>query len=348
MANCTTIYTSSVSIIAYLTPFQKNLIVAMQVTLMPFTIFLNLILIISLIKTKQVNKKSNYLILMLNISDLMQGALSLPLDVIIIKYYPVERNCAIEIIHQIVDGLFVYLSTSMTLLIAIDRYVKINPNLRNMNNPIRRAFSTAKIWIPIGFTIGWVSLSLITLSMFSRFLPKYASIVSVFLLNLHVITMLVIFLLYFRFYFKIWKFTKHSTVHAEPSVASGNRTRPTYVNQLGVTVFMILTTLLICCLPYSIIVTYLTVVKEMHTLVLTETHILVTVITFAVFYLNATLNAAIFLFRNKEMKTFVYKHLCSKICEVCRCFERRDIIDTDEQNNSRNVRFDRDICASRM
>ena len=338
MANCTTIYTSSISIIAYLTPLQKNLIVAMQVTLMPFTIFLNLILIISLIKTKQVNKKSNYLILMLNTSDLMQGAISLPLDVIIIKYYPVERNCAIEIIHQIVDGLFVYLSTSTTLLIAIDRYVKIDPNLRNMNNPIRRVFSTTKIWIPIGLTIGWVVLSLITVLMFAKFLPKYVSIVGLFFLNLHVFTTLMIFLMYFRFYFKIWKFTKHSTVHAETSVVSGDRSRPAYINQLGVTVFMILTTLLICCLPYSVVVTYLTVVKEMHILVLTQSQILVTVFTVAIFYLNTTLNAAIFLLRNKEIKTLVYKNLCSKICPVCRCFDKRNIRVIKEQNSSRNVR----------
>ena len=273
--------------------------------LIPFTFLSNIMLILSLIRTGQVNKKSNCLILILSISDLFMGAVCMPLTVILFAIYPLERQCTLEIIVQTVEIFFGHFSAYMTVTIGIDRYVNIDPTLRHLNSPLHRLFSSSKVWIPILATFGLTTVTTMILTFTMITFTKHHNTVLIVIIILDLVLVLSILVLYVRFYYKIWRHTKTKSVYSIEAHINGIKIRAQYLARLGVTVFIILIALVICYVPFGIIGIYQAIVAGTNLSLLTRTDVLSFMITTVLVYLNSTLNTVIILYRNEKLRHYV-------------------------------------------
>ena len=287
----------------YLTPSQNDALGTVFTLLTPFTILFNIILIVYLIKSKQLRRASNSLTMLLSISDFCMGTICMPLTIILFLRYPYQRKCTLEITVQTVKAFFGHLSAYTTVTIAIDRYVNINPNLKHFNNPLHKLFSPSKIWIPIIIT--FVCTSVITAIITYTAYTKYHNIAVMVIMNLDLLVLLLMFVLYLRFFYKIWKFTKKSEVYSPSVHTKDSKAKAVYLGRLGMTIFLILTAIVICYLPFVTVVTYELYISETDPGILTDNDTLRYIVVSILVYFNSTLNSLIFLLRDKKVTTYL-------------------------------------------
>ena len=72
------------------------------ILLSPVTILMNLLVIVTVVKRRELQKLSNILLRSLALVDLLVGAVSMPLsatvDVLILRQIPVEHICLLQIV----------------------------------------------------------------------------------------------------------------------------------------------------------------------------------------------------------------------------------------------------------
>ena len=263
----------------FLTSAEAAALGAVFPVLIPFTILSNTILIVALIRTGEINKKSNCLILVLSISDLFMGAVCMPLTALLFVKYPFERRCTFEIIVQTVEIFFEHLSGYMTVTIEIDLYVNINPNMPHLHSPLHKLFSSSKIWIPILVTFALTTVTTMILILTMITFTKHHNKVLFVIIILDLVLLLSILVLYVRFYYKIWRHKKTKSVYSIEAHANGTKIRAEYLARLGVTVFIILIALMICYVPFGIIAIYQAIVAGTNLSLLTQTDVLSSMIT---------------------------------------------------------------------
>ena len=300
-----------------------------------YTVLVNIALIVSLVKTRQVNKKSNVLILILSISDLVTGGVCLPFTVTMFIKYPFKRHCILEVIHQATE-FFLVLSAYMTVTIAVDRYVNINPNLRNSGSGLPRIFSSSKIWLPLMITLGITSVTTAVHTVTYVFAKEIHIIAVIAIMSLALFIFLTVFILYLRFYFRIWQFTRASGLYSAGTSGNHASSSPRYVDKLGFTIFLILLTIIICYIPFLIITTYQAVRLRTNPASFTHTDYLLYRIFFGLFYLNSGLNAGIILFRNRKLRNYVLSSLCSD-CLVCEWSNAVESTNCDQRSIGQNM-----------
>ena len=300
------------------------------------TILVNITLIVSLMKTRQVNKKSNVLILILSISDLVTGGICLPFTVTMFIKYPFKRHCILETIHQATEVFFLHLSAYMTVTIAVDRYVNINPNLRNSGCGLRRIFSSSKIWLPLMITLGITSVTTAVHTITYVFAKEIHNIVVIAILSLDLFMFLTVFILYLRFYFKIWQFTRASGLYSAGTPGNHASSSPRYVDELGFTIFLILLIITICYIPFLFITTYQVVRHHTNPASFTHTDYLLSRIFFGFLYLNFGLNADIILFKNRELRNYVLLRLFFD-CLVCKWSNAVESTNCDQRSENQNM-----------
>lgn len=117
---------SCLTIISIELPKNLRMISAVScIILSIFTILSNTVLIYTLYKTGQLKTISNKLILVMSISDLGLGVLSLPAMMIAFALKDMSRNCAFEQFTAYFVQLFPYFSFFIMSCIAIDRYFQV-------------------------------------------------------------------------------------------------------------------------------------------------------------------------------------------------------------------------------
>ena len=140
MSNCS--YISSWLI------FYKHKIpyAAILVILSFIAIILNLTLIVSFIATRQVTKNtSNILIFALSLSDLATGVVSMPLVASILLDKKAVDLCIKSKVFIILSGNGQY-SVLLTVLLAVDRYLHMNPNIQNRPSLMRKILKKPNIY----------------------------------------------------------------------------------------------------------------------------------------------------------------------------------------------------------
>ncbi len=112
----------------------------------PVIITIKVVLIVSFFATTQCMKNtSNLIIVCLSISDCLTGEIVLPLMAIESLWFDSERHCSIVKVSLPLQYLFAGISLSMTMLLAIDRYININPNLLENEFKIEKIFKRPRI-----------------------------------------------------------------------------------------------------------------------------------------------------------------------------------------------------------
>ena len=157
MANRTLICVTAYTYSHFLQPSYKIVILSFYIPIALATVISNLILIISLIRTKQLHNTSSYLIITMSASDCLTGCIPAPLAIALYTKYRGSKACSLELTTQFFVTLFKMVSISMTVLLAIDRYISTDPNLKYFNSRIKTYFSHPKVKIIIAAAI-FVSL----------------------------------------------------------------------------------------------------------------------------------------------------------------------------------------------
>ena len=206
-----------------------------MLTFSPIAILFNITLLASFIATKQSTQNtSNILICALSISDLINGAFSMPFIASILLNMTSDDIC-IKLRIWFCFASNGYYSVFLTTLLAMDRYLHMNPDIRNRRSRMRKIFEKRNICNLIVFT-ATISLSFFVLGALNINSSLTSLITGTFII-LSSVCILIITILYVRGYLRIRKFTDNSPVYNQP-IGSTNTT-PDYVRRLYKTVFVL-------------------------------------------------------------------------------------------------------------
>ncbi len=112
----------------------------------PVIIIINVALIVSFFATKQwMQNTSNLLIVCLSISDCLIGVVVMPILVIDSLWFNTEKHCSIVPVSFSLQYLFGGISSNMTILLAIDRYIHMNPNILENESKFAKLFRRPRI-----------------------------------------------------------------------------------------------------------------------------------------------------------------------------------------------------------
>ena len=276
--------------------------------LVPVTIIANSLLAFALIKTKQLTKPTSHIfIFLLSISDLFMGAMTIPFDIILFSKYRHTRACKLELIATAVQLFNTQVSANMIFVIALHRYIQVNPDLREITRTKEWLISKngSAILTLLAFIVAFVD-GLLSSYFFGHY---YNSIPEWILRGLKIVMMAIIFVLYLKLFCKIRRHTQTNSVlwKSENPAAMTQTTdlRPKYFGKLTVTVFLILIAIGLCYLPY--------IIMDICTHAIDESKIRSSVrpVRFLYFmswgfvYINSTINAAIIISRNDKLKAFL-------------------------------------------
>ena len=273
--------------------------------LAPLTVVLNALLMTSFIATKQVYlNATNFLIMCLCLSDLLTGVVALPLMAYAGLDNSSTKNCMVVITGQVTSFFFPVLSGSITLLIAIDRYLNMNPNL-DRRSRCYKIFQRPYVYCLLAF----LTLTILALSLAGRFMlltkklePNDLVLVSLGNVVLLLLAIYVIAALYIKGYLRIRKFTEASPIYRE---RSGNAARPQYVRNLYRSVFVLVILMLfiyvpICVAQIAISIYFLTGTQIHHFAI----YLCYSIIGLMMF-LNCIVNSLVILWFNKTAKQWV-------------------------------------------
>ena len=289
---------------------ETNSLFATFITIAPITIIANAIVIYRIIKSRQQHRVSNFLILVLSISDFLMGVITLPCVSILYSAYASTRVCIFEMLTQFISTSLVYTSITMIMLVAIDRL--IHQKFPTRYNTIF-SIKIARIATAASVLFSIVCSGLLTMSSVFNQIRTVSFICSMFA----IIIIGIVFGSYIRAYIHVLKFVRSSTIWNRQSVAGDaedipppttqrRRQTPKYLRKFATTVFFIILAICFCYLPFlvvTMVALFTSYVQdcvmdcsgEMGTLRLTL-HA-----SYALIYSNSSLNAFIILFRNRSI-----------------------------------------------
>ena len=303
-------------------PLTSTITGAAYAVLSPLALCLNALLMASFIATKQVYLNStNFLIMCLCLSDLLNGTVTLPLLAYALLNDPSTNDCSAVMIGQVAGVLFPLISGGITLLIAIDRYLNMNPNL-DRRSRCYKVFQRPYLY----YFLAFMAISVLPLSLLVRFL-FYAKIVEsrhlalASLGNALILALGTSFIaaLYIKGYLRIRKFTDASPIYGE---RNGKAVRPQYVRSLYRSVLVLVILMLLVyvpiCVTYTVLSAYTFTGSPVEHFVVYLCYCIVGLLMF----LNCIINSCVILWFNKTGKQWVL----SKI----RCNLRRNTNDLND------------------
>ncbi len=307
------------------TPFQEEaLLQAYKVFGVIFTIYapiillLNILLVISLLATKQSLKNtSNLLIICLSISDGLIGALLMPIFSIEHIWNGDSRFCSLQSVSMILQLFLGGNSMAMTTLLAIDRYLHMNPDFHRSPSRFAKLFERPRVFLTIIATssfIAVISLAYHFTMEFKRSLtPHFTTYFTVFM----VIIISSFITIYTRGYLRIRRHVAENQIYANRSEQNSTDERPAYLKELFKTVLLLLIGTLITWTPILVTTLLMTIsLAENHSYLKSNAFMIAIKICYLCFYSNAAINAFIIFYRNKKSKEWLFSLLRS-------CFTQR-------------------------
>ena len=269
----------------------------------PMTALLNGLLMTSFIATKQVHlNTSNFLIMCVSLSDLLNGALAMPLLASFLYEINFKKSCDIFKPAQAANNFFATLSSILTLLIAIDRYLNMNPSLERSSR-CAKVFQRPKIYYLVTFiAIGALIQSFIIIYAIEVDIESTKFACMIFL-NFLMVTLGIcaVAVLYTKAYIRVRNFTDASPIYKE---RNGNTTRPQYVRNLYRSVLILVLMMMLVYVPLCFAQMSVTVN------ILTGSKNVVVVHTFLhlagiLLHFNCIINSLVILWFNKAAKQWV-------------------------------------------
>ena len=268
----------------------------------PIIVTLNAIVIAAFVATKQAAKNtSNLLILCVCFADLINGATIMPLFVYLLHNIDRKDSCIIAKLLFTVGGTLGNASAMLTSLIAVDRFLHMNPNIQNQPSLLRRIFKSSNIV----YIVIIVSIIGFTSSGLGTILPTSQSAMMILLGPFAVFGIAVyvslVTCLYVVGYKRISNFTIENPVYHE----SGEQ--PEYIKNLYKTVLILVLLVCVSFLPYCLAqgVTYILLITKVPLSLTTRAYF--TEISGLIIHANYFTNCLVVLYFNKKAKVWILR-----------------------------------------
>ncbi len=273
----------------------------------------NALLIASFFATKQsMRNTSNLLIVCLSISDFLIGAVLMPLQFLGSLWFDSKRICSVMKVSLPLLYFFPGISFLMMMLLAIDRYIHMNPNVIENDSKIAQFFRRPRIYILI-FACLTIS-AIVSISLhFSMEINLLLASVFTTLCTISLIIMMPIFVaIYTRSYLRIRRFVADNPVYQNREEVDSNES-PEYLKELFKTVFLLIVALMISYLPILALSLSTTILSLVNLDYLRTTGYSILLNTgYILLFTNSFINALIILYRNKESMKWLRK--CLRLC----------------------------------
>ena len=268
--------------------------------------FLNLLLLVAFLKTKQTNvTTANLIITCIMISDLISGTFALPLA----SYAMINadiKGCIPQAIGFVFSAGLGTVSASLTMILALDRYTHMNPN---QEQPSRFKKLFKQPYISVVITLIWI-FSLINPA--ANLLVSNSSVVhGIYTLGMAVfasVMVTVVSFLYIRGYYRIHKFVANSPVY---QAEDGTVSRPRYLCRLYRTVLVLLIVIIVSFIPFS--VGHITISIYIFFEIDNGKDVVLTLLrsTLMFLFLNRILTPVIVLWQNKDARQWICRQTCT-------------------------------------
>ena len=283
--------------------------------LAPITVTANSLSASAMIKTKQLTKPTLHVFMfLLCISDILLGAVEIPFYIIIFAKYRHIRTCTLGLVGNFL-GLFNQLSVNFIFIIALHRYINVNPKLQE-NRGLKkwltsRTGSIVLVFFAFLYAVLYGSLSSYLFGYYYNRIPNWI------LKGINCVLFIAIFVLYLNLFWKVKKHTQANTVlwnveNQTLKTQNGGthiNLRPDYFEKLTETIFLILVAIGLCYLPF-IIMDICTAWVDENQRTSSARHVrFLYFMSWGFTYINSTVNAVIITYRNDKLKAFLTEKL---------------------------------------
>eukprot|EP00794_Sanderia_malayensis_P017056 gene17056-18774_t len=285
---------------------QRATLASCLAILIPSTVLLNIGLCIALYKTGQLKSAPTFLFFWLCISDSFVGLMTLPMSVVTFTTYGNRRSCGFEYTFMFICQLNGHFSLYLVLAVALQRYLQVRPKFRSHAIGTRKG---SKVLIIVCFILA-VCHGFVSSNFFGWTKTRIPNIL---LMIIRALLTISIYVCYFRLYYSIKRF-KHAvnkTLDQNSTLMQNNQNNTTTkakdsASKFFVTVLLVMISLALCYLPVIAVdlwTGYYTLIKKTPSAApvwLRFTYYL----TFFPAFLNSSLNAGIFLYRNEGSQAY--------------------------------------------
>ena len=268
----------------------------------PLIVISNLVLITAFIVTKQATKNtSNLLIMCVSFSDLVNGAVIMPMFAYIYFNPDTDNTCTIAKVLIVLGGTLVNFSAILTVLLAIDRYLHMNPDIQNKSSKITKVLKISNIGYLVTILFSLILAGFLIGTILGASHPKILLIVNIISFLATTLYILLVTWLYIKGYKRIQGFTDTNPVY------QGSGEQPKYVRNLYKTVLILVLLVSATFIPNAIAQGTLT------TLILIDVDYNKTIVTYflqfsgTIIYINNFTSSLVVFYLNKQAKTWILK-----------------------------------------
>ncbi len=292
-----------------------------EIIFCPITVAANTLLIVSLYATKQSFRiPSNFLILCLSVSDGLIGAILMPLVGFHNIFIDSQTFCATRTTSYTLRSFFAGTSLYMTILLAVDRYLHMNPNYQHSPPRLAKFFKPPRVYF-LALTF-WIVAAAISIAFYFSTLTKRESFFyfATFITALATTAMTVFIVMYARGYLRLRSIVAENPVYTRREESNSNE-RPEYVTRLFKTVLLLLIAIFVSWFPNLILKILITInYSREEPVISSPTFTAYTEACFVLYYSNCFVNAFILLHRNKKSREWL-----TSLRGSCRRERREDV-----------------------
>ena len=311
MGSCETVFSERI----FLSTVQSSIIAAILIVLILLSISTNLLVMVSLIKTKQLSRTCNIIYFFLSLSDCFAGLVLIPQLTLLFTYFRNSRNCRVELSAMFFAQFFAHLSGHMVVLLALYRFIFANPDLSYLLKVKEMMESRKGITGLIMFGVVFSTVYAVILCVTS--IRPHFYLVSFIIFTLDFIMVFLVYILYLHAYLRVRIHVKEG--RNWPSIPKGGKSRisasrPAYLLKTTKTIFLILSFIGICYLPSIVFQMVLFIKKDVTKTELSSAQRFLLYLAACIVILNSALNAIIILYRNDKINKWISNNFIRLSC----------------------------------
>ncbi len=271
----------------------------------PVITIVNILLVVSFVATKQTLKQSsNFLIVCISISDALVGAILMPLVGFINVWHNTPKSCWLNFIAWIGHRYFSGASLQMTTLLALDRYLHMNPDFHAPPSKLSKLFIRPNIFGTV-FLVHIITGGLMLGMVISARIPNGHAYVNIVTVALIFFFSAIFVAMYTRGYLRVRRSVTDNILY-QGREDSGLNERPEYLKKLFKTVLILLISMFVAWIPINLL-PILALIHVFGTDVDQNVGFFISEIAFLFFDLNTAINALIIFYRNKRSREWLVR-----------------------------------------
>ena len=291
-------------------PSSVNIGMSVWMTiLIPTTILINSLLIKAFIATKQVwLNTTNFLIVCLSMSDILSALIPMVLTAVWFYNPHAEYGCIYENSTLSLTAFLYSCSSTLTVLIAVDRYLHMNPDIEKRSK-LLKLFDRPNIYVVVVILLLLTMPGSFLFFVVSRSEQSMIGYLHTGMAAFDILVMSIVSILYTRTYTRIRHFTDDNPVYS----SHRSTARPQYVRNLFKSVLLLIICQLATTAPATI--ANFAIAVLLHLKISKGRNILFTYtyVCFAVAYSYGITNCSIIFYHNEKARQWVFQRLsCHK------------------------------------